>query len=161
MCHRSDGRDCPNRASSTPAGDRKSPTTDTDTSERRQHNRYRLAIPAYLRPIPGEPVVPVRTTNLSTGGFICLTAHPLEIGWVMHVRVQLTPHEALDCQAQIVRVMEPAEPDPAGGSLVAFRFMDLPETKERQIDRAITILGADDDQTDVPQGYRSPPKAAR
>jgi c-di-GMP-binding flagellar brake protein YcgR len=140
---------------------REGSNTDTNPIERRQHNRFGLAIPAYLRPIPGRPVVPVRTTNLSMGGFICLTAAPLEIGWVMHVRVQLTPHEALDCQAQIVRVSEPDDNDPAHGSLVAFRFIDLTEARERQIDRALRILGDDVDQTGVPQAYRSRPNAAR
>jgi c-di-GMP-binding flagellar brake protein YcgR len=141
-------------------GTRRGSTTDTNTIDRRQHSRYTLALPAYLRPIPDEPVVAVRTTNLSLGGFICLTSAPLEIGWVMHVRVQLTPHEALDCQAQIVRVIEPPEPDPAGASLVAFRFMDLSEAKERQISRALTILGDAVDQSGVPQAYRSRPPAA-
>jgi len=143
-----------------PAGPKGS-TTDTNTAERRQHHRYTLAIPAYLRPVPGEPVVPVRTTNLSLGGFICLTAAHLEIGWVMHVRVQLTPHDALDCQAQIVRVLEPPEPDPTHASLVAFRFMDLSDAKERQIAQALTFLGDDVDQSGVPQAYRSRPNAAR
>jgi hypothetical protein len=105
--------------------------------------------------------VPVRTTNLSLGGFICLTSAPLEFGWMMHVRVQLTPHEALDCQAQIVRVSEPDEDDPAHGSLVAFRFVDLTEAKEGQLGRALTDLGEDVDPTGVPEAYRSPSNTAR
>ena len=106
-------------------------------------------------------MVPVRTTNLSRGGFICLTSAPLEIGWMMHVRVQLTPHEALDCQAQIVRVSEPDEDDPAHGSLVAFRFVDLTEAKEDQLGRALTDLGEDVDPTGVPEAYRSRSNTAR
>jgi hypothetical protein len=100
-------------------------------------------------------VIPVRTTNLSRGGFLCLTGAPLELGTVLHARLQLTPHEALDCRAQVVRVDEPALVGGIEASVVALRFVDLAEAKEQQLERALSELGPDVDAADVPQAYRS------
>lgn len=132
--------------------------TDQNDVERRTHTRHTLAIPAYLQLSSETPVVPVRTTNLSHGGFVCLTSAALGVGTMLHVRLQLTPHEALDCMAQVVRVDDPLNPLPPGHwARVALRFVDLDEAKDRQIADALAVLGPDVDQTDVPTAYRSGP----
>jgi hypothetical protein len=100
-------------------------------------------------------VIPVQTTNLSRGGFLCLTSAPLELGTVLHTRMQLTPHEALDCRAQVVRVDEPALVGAIEASVVALRFMDLGEAREQQLEQALLELGADLDAANLPQAYRS------
>jgi c-di-GMP-binding flagellar brake protein YcgR len=101
-------------------------------------------------------VVPVRTTNISQGGFLCLTNAALELGSVLHVRVQLSPHESLDCRAQVARVEDvPDQDPPTSAVLVAFRFVDLGDTREMQLQRALVELGADLDAAGVPNAYRS------
>ena len=103
-----------------------------------------------------QVVIPVRTTNISQGGFLCLTNAALELGTVLHVRVQLTPHESLDCRAQVARVDDLADADPPTSAvLVAFRFVDLGATRELQLQRALADLGADLDAAGVPHAYRS------
>ena len=138
-----------------PSASSEGSATDSDEADRRRHERFRLAIPAYLRPPGRDPVIPVRTTNLSRGGFLCLTGAALELGTVLHARLQLTPHEALDCRAQVVRVDEPSLVRGIEVSVVALRFMDLAEAKQQQLERALVELGADPDAADVPQAYRS------
>jgi hypothetical protein len=97
----------------------------------------------------------VRTTNISRGGFLCLTNAPLELGTVVDARIQLTPHEALDCMAQVVRVDEPAERGAITANVVALRFMDLVRDSERKLARALAALGEDADEAGVPDAYRS------
>jgi hypothetical protein len=99
--------------------------------------------------------MPVRTTNISTGGFHCLTSAALEVGLVYHVKLQLTPHDALDCRAQVVRVDESDPSDPAHRHIVAFRFLDLSESMEDGIREALAALGADTDPTAIPTAWRS------
>ncbi len=101
-------------------------------------------------------VVPVRTTNISQGGFLCLTNAALELGAVLHVRVQFYPHESLDCRAQVTRVQDlPDQDPPTSAALVAFRFVDLGDVREHQLERALAELGEDVDGAGVPQAYRS------
>ncbi len=102
----------------------------------------------------------MRTTNISRGGFVCLTSAPLEVGGVFRVEVQLTPHEALDCRAQVVRVDELSSSPRLTQHLVAFRFVDLCETEDRQIREAVEALGEDTDPAAVPTAYRSDTAAA-
>ena len=104
-------------------------------------------------------VVPVRTTNISRGGFLCLTNAPLELGTVLHARVQLSPHEALDCNAQVVRVSESAGAKAGEGLQVALRFVDLGEAGEGKLADALELLGDDVDHDGVPAAYRSKPAA--
>jgi c-di-GMP-binding flagellar brake protein YcgR len=104
---------------------------------------------------PESPVVPVRTTNISLGGFVCLTSAALEVGTVLQAKLQLTPHEALDTKAQVVRVDDPPDAPPGHWARVALRFVDLNEARERQIADALAVLGADVDPTGVPKAYRS------
>ncbi len=100
-------------------------------------------------------LVPVRTTNISEGGFLCLTNAALELGMVLEVRVQLSPHESLDCRAQVARVDELPQDPPTSATLVAFRFVDLACGCEEQLRRALGELGVDLDTTGIPQAYRS------
>ena len=103
-----------------------------------------------------EPaLLAVRTTNISRGGFVCLTSAPLEVGGVLRVQVQLTPHDALDCRAQVVRVDELDSSPRRAQHLVAFRFVDLCDGEERQVLEAIEALGADTDPAAGPKAYRS------
>ena len=135
--------------------------TETDAEDRRQHERYRLGIPAYLHVAPDVPVCAVRTTNISAGGFRCLTDAVLELGWVVYARLQLNPHEALTCRAQVIRVEEPADRPHGKWLIVAFRFVDLGEARERQLMAALKALGGDIDPTDGPKAVTTRPHTAR
>jgi hypothetical protein len=129
----------------------RAPATDAEGADRRSHQRFTLAIPAYLQ-MPGDgSLLAVRTTNISKGGLVCLTSARLELGIVVRVSVQLTPHEALDCRAQVVRMDELGTSPRHSQNLVAFRFVDLREADEGQIAEALLALGDDTDPSTGPE----------
>ena len=79
------------------------PETWTSAS-RRANSRTPLAIPAYLHPADEGMVVPVRTTNISVGGFHCVTDLAVNVGSEMGVSLMLSPTEPFECRAQVVRI---------------------------------------------------------
>jgi hypothetical protein len=74
---------------------------------------------------------------------------------VLRARVQLTPHEALDCRAQVIRVDELDASSRSSQHLIAFRFVDLCADEDRQIIEAIEALGDDTNATSEPEAFRS------
>lgn len=116
---------------------------------RRSNGRARLAIPAYLHPDAEGSVVPARTTNLSVGGFHCVTALPISVGRQLDVSLMLTPTSSFDCRAQVVRLNDDPD-DPSRHQLqVAFRFVDLSAAEEALVAEALAAL---DDETDATAG---------
>lgn len=122
---------------------------------RRSNSRVALAIPAYLHPDYEGTVVPARTTNISVGGFHCVTNLPVAVGNQMEVSLMLTPTDPFDCRAQVVRLSE--DPDePTGRHVVAaFRFVDLDAEDEARIAEALAALSDETDPTAVPLAWRS------
>ena len=126
-----------------------------ESHSRRANGRARLAIPAYLRPDTAGSVVPARTTNLSIGGFHCVTDLPVSVGRQFDVSLMLTPTSAFDCRAQVVRLSEDPE-DPSRRRLqVAFRFVDLTAAEEALIAEALAALDDETDATAVPASWHS------
>ncbi len=124
------------------------------TSSRRANGRVPLAIPGYLHPAEGM-VVPVRTTNISVGGFHCVTDLAVSIGHEMPVSLMLTPTEPFECRAQVVRIDDdPADPS-LRQSVVAFRFVDLRVADDARIAAALADLGDDTDSVAIPTAWRS------
>jgi hypothetical protein len=122
---------------------------------RRLHSRVRLAIPAYLREEADGTVASARTTNLSVGGFHCITSLPISVGRQLSVSLMLTPTTALDCQAQVVRLDEDPD-DPDHRRLVAaFRFVDLTPADEARVAEALIALSEETDATAVPVAWRN------
>jgi hypothetical protein len=122
---------------------------------RRANGRARLAIPAYLRPHAEGSVVPARTTNLSVGGFHCVTDLPVSVGHQFDVSLMLTPTSALDCRAQVVRLSDDPEDPSRGQLLVAFRFVDLTTAEEALVAEALAALDDETDATAVPASWHS------
>jgi len=120
---------------------------------RRANGRVGLAIPAYLR--PDGWVVPARTTNISVGGFHCITDHPVSVGHQMAVSLMLTPTSTFECRAQVIRLTDDAD-DPSHRQLVvAFRFVDLTPDDEACIAEALAALADETDPNAVPAAWRS------
>lgn len=106
----------------------------------RSHGRMALAIPAYLRRDNGEGVVAARTTNVSVGGFQCVTDLPVELGERLRTTLLLSPVSSFDCLAQVVR-LEDDPHDPSQRKLsVALRFLELSETEQARIAAAVAVL---------------------
>jgi hypothetical protein len=121
---------------------------------RRANSRAVLAIPAYIRPDFEGTAVPARTTNISVGGFHCITSLPISVGTQMDVTLLLTPTDPFECRAQVVRLSDDPE-DPNGRRLqVAFRFVDLDSTGEARIAEALAALSDETDPTAVPVAWR-------
>jgi hypothetical protein len=122
---------------------------------RRSNSRLGLAIPAYLHPDFEGTVVPARTTNLSVGGFHCLTDLPVSVGNNMDVSLMFTPTEAFDCRAQVVRLSDDPD-DPSHRQIqVAFRFIDLTVADEARVAEALAALEGETDATAIPSAWRS------
>jgi hypothetical protein len=120
---------------------------------RRTNGRVGLAIPAYLR--PDGWVVPARTTNISVGGFHCVTDHPVEVGFQMAVSLMLTPTSTFECRAQVIRLTDDPD-DPSHRQLVvAFRFLDLSVDDQALIADALAALDDDTDPTAVPDAWQT------
>ena len=125
------------------------------SNSRRANSRVRLAIPAYLRPDDEGTVVPARTTNISVGGFHCVTDLPISVGHKMAVSLMLTPTSALDCRAQVVRLNDDPD-DPSHRQLVvAFRFVDLSAAEEALVAEALVALSDETDASAVPVAWHS------
>ena len=123
---------------------------------RRSNSRVALAIPAYLHPDYEGTVVPARTTNISVGGFHCVTNLPVAVGNQMEVVLMLTPTDPFECRAQVVRLSEDPE-DPTGRHVVvAFRFVDLDVANEGRIAEALIALNDETDPTAVPAAWHRP-----
>ena len=122
---------------------------------RRANGRARLAIPVYLRHDAEDSVVSARTTNLSVGGFHCVTDLPVSVGRQLNVSLMLTPTSSFDCRAQVVRLGDDPE-DPSGRQLlVAFRFVDLTAAEEALVAEALAALDDETDATAVPASWHS------
>jgi hypothetical protein len=123
---------------------------------RRANSRMSLAIPAYLHPDFEGTVVPARTTNISVGGFHCVTDLPVAVGNQMEVSLMLSPTDPFECRAQVVRLDDDAG-DPSGRHMVAaFRFVDLDAEAEGRIAEALIALNDDTDPTAVPAPWHRP-----
>lgn len=123
---------------------------------RRSNSRVALAIPAYLHPDYEGTVVPARTTNISVGGFHCVTDLPVAVGNQMEVSLMLTPTDPFQCRAQVVRLTEDAD-DPTGRHVVvAFRFVDLDAAGEGRIAEALIALNDETDPSAVPAAWHRP-----
>jgi PilZ domain len=123
---------------------------------RRSNSRMALPIPAYLHPDYEGTVVPARTTNISVGGFHCVTDLPIAVGNQMEVAIMLTPTEPFECRAQVVRLEDDVD-DPSGHRMVAaFRFVDLDAEGEGRIAEALIALSDETDPTAVPAPWRRP-----
>jgi hypothetical protein len=123
------------------------------SDSRRANSRARLAIPAYLRPDGDGMVVPARTTNISVGGFHCVTALPISVGHQLAVSLMLTPTSSFDCRAQVVRLNDDPD-DPAHRQVVvAFRFVDLTASDEARVAEALVALDDETDSTAVPVAW--------
>jgi len=128
---------------------------------RRVNGRARLAIPAYLRTETDGTVASAQTTNVSVGGFHCVTALPLSVGDELEVSLMFKPTDAFECRAQVVRLNEDAS-DPLGLRLVAaFRFVDLSEAGEACVAEALAALRGETDPAAVPTAYRTKRDRAR
>jgi PilZ domain len=122
---------------------------------RRANGRVALAIPAYLRPDTDGTVASARTTNISVGGFHCITDLPISVGHQLAVSLMLTPTSALECRAQVVRLSDDPD-DPSRRRLVAaFRFVDLTAADEARVAEALAALGDETDATAVPVAWHS------
>ena len=122
---------------------------------RRANSRVALAIPAYLRPDGDHTVASARTTNISLGGFHCITDLPIAVGNELTVSLMLTPLSALECRAQVVRISEDLD-EPAHRQMVAaFRFVDLPLAAEARVAEALAALTGETDPASVPAAWRS------
>jgi hypothetical protein len=128
------------------------PATWTSSS-RRANGRVRLAIPAYLRPDTDGTVASARTTNISVGGFHCITDLPVSVGDQMAVSLMFTPTDSFECRAQIVRLSDDPD-DPTHHRLVAaLRFVDLTAADEVRVAEALTALSTDTDATALPLAW--------
>ena len=120
---------------------------------RRANGRVGLAIPAYLR--PDGRVVPARTTNISVGGFHCITDHPMSVGLQMAVSLMLTPMSTFECQAQVIRLADNPDDPSRRQFVVAFRFLDLTVDDQARIAEALAALSDDTDPDAVPAAWQS------
>jgi hypothetical protein len=123
---------------------------------RRANGRIDLAIPAYLHSNDIEgAVASARTTNISVGGFHCLTDLPIFVGYQMAVSLMLTPTSPFECRAQVVRISEDPD-DPTRRQMVAaFRFVDLSVADEARIAEALVALANETDPEAVPVAWRT------
>lgn len=123
------------------------------TCSRRTNSRVRLAIPAYLRPDSDVIVASAQTTNISVGGFHCVTSLPLCVGDQLSVSLMFTPTDAFECRAQVVRLTDDAD-DPMHIRVVAaLRFIDLAAADECRVAEALTALSTETDATAVPVAW--------
>ncbi|HEX7590976.1 MAG TPA: PilZ domain-containing protein [Candidatus Limnocylindrales bacterium] len=125
------------------------------TYSRRANSRVALAIPAYLHPDHEGTAIPARTTNISVGGFHCITNLPISVGNQIEVSLLLTPTDSFDCRAQVVRLTEDPDDPNHRQLVVAFRFVDLDATGEARIAEALAALNEETDPTVVPIAWRS------
>jgi hypothetical protein len=128
---------------------------------RRANSRLPLAIPGYLRPTSDGVVVPVRTTNISVGGFHCVTDFPLSVGHEMAASLMLTPRDSFDCHAQVVRISDDPDDPSHTQLLVAFRFVDLSVADDVRIAAALAGLGEETDPNAVPEAWHGPQATGR
>lgn len=127
----------------------------------RAHSRSRLAIPVHLRPEGGASPVLVRTTDVSVGGFSCLSDTPVSVGQRLPVTVLLTPAQSFDCQAEVVR-MDSNPDDPSSQQVVlSLRFLELTEDGQATLAAALSTLADDVDADSVPRAWRSAEVVAR
>lgn len=122
---------------------------------RRANGRATLALPAYLRPEGDEAVASARTTNISVGGFHCLTNLPIAVGDQLAVSLMLTPTSPLDCKAQVVRISEDTDDATDRQMLAAFRFIDLSLADEARVAEALAALTDEIDRSAQPAAWRS------
>ncbi|HEX7490609.1 MAG TPA: PilZ domain-containing protein [Candidatus Limnocylindrales bacterium] len=120
------------------------------THSRRSNSRVGLAIPAYLYFGEEGSAAAARTTNLSVGGFRCVTNLPISVGHQMEVSLLLTPTDPFRCRAQVVRLNDDPEDLSHHRQEVAFRFVDLGTADEARIAEALTALCDETDPTAVP-----------
>jgi len=126
-----------------------------ESRSRRANGRARLAIPAYLRPNAEGSVVPARTTNLSVGGFHCVTDLPISVGRQLDVSLMLTPTSPFECRAQVVRLNDDPDEPSRHQLQVAFRFVDLTAADEALVAEALAALDEETDATAGPAAWNS------
>jgi hypothetical protein len=123
------------------------------THSRRTNSRLRLAIPAYLRPDSDATVASAQTTNISVGGFHCVTGLPLCVGDQLSVSLMLTPTEAFECRAQVVRLSDNPNDTMHLRVVAALRFVDLTPADECRVAEALTALSSETDATAGPVAW--------
>jgi hypothetical protein len=124
------------------------------SGSRRGSGRVGLAIPAYLHP-SGDAVVPARTTNLSVGGFHCVTDLAISVGHQMPVSLMFTPTDSFDCLAQVVRLSDDPDDPWHRQLIVAFRFVNLSTDDEARVAEALVALADETDAGAVPAAWQS------
>jgi hypothetical protein len=124
------------------------------SASRRANGRVGLAIPAYLH-TAGDSVVSARTTNLSAGGFNCVTDLSISVGHQMRVSLMFTPTESFDCLAQVVRLSDDPDDPWHRQLIVAFRFLNLSVDDEAQVAEALAALADETDAGAVPAAWQS------
>jgi hypothetical protein len=122
---------------------------------RRANDRVALAIPAYLRPDADGTVAAARTTNISVGGFHCVTDLPIAVGHQMTVSIMLSPTEPFECRAQVVRLSDDPDDSSHRQLVVAFRFVDLTAADEARVAEALAALADETDPSAVPAAWHS------
>ena len=122
---------------------------------RRANDRVALAIPAYLRPDADGTVAAARTTNISVGGFHCVTDLPIAVGHQMTVSIMLSPTEPFECRAQVVRLSDDPDDSSHRQLVVAFRFVDLTAADEARVAEALAALADETDPSAVPVAWHS------
>ena len=123
------------------------------SGSRRGNGRVGLAIPAYLH-TAGNSVVPARTTNLSVGGFHCVTDLPISVGHQMRVSLMFTPTSSFDCLAQVVRLSDDPDDSWHHQLVVAFRFVNLSADDEARVAEALAALAGETDAGAVPAAWQ-------
>ena len=123
------------------------------SSSRRRNTRVGLAIPAYLH-TAGSSVVPARTTNLSVGGFHCVTDLPVSVGHQLSVSLMFTPTTSFDCLAQVVRLSDDPDDPWHRRIIVAFRFVNLSVNDEARVAEALAALADETDAGEVPAAWQ-------
>jgi hypothetical protein len=118
------------------------------------YGRIGLAIPAYLHPSE-DSVMPARTTDLSVGGFHCVTDMPISVGHQMSVSLMFTPTESFDCLAQVVRLSDDPDDPWHRQLIVAFRFINLSADDEVRVAEALAALAGETDAGEVPAAWQS------
>jgi hypothetical protein len=124
------------------------------SSSRRGNTRVGLAIPAYLH-TTGDSVVSARTTNLSVGGFHCVTDLPVSVGHQLSVSLMFTPTSSFDCLAQVVRLSDDPDDPWHRRIIVAFRFVNLSIDDEARVAEAVSALADETDAGAVPAAWQS------
>ena len=98
------------------------------SDERREFTRIDTALIGKFSPL-ADQAHPLTTRNVSEGGILFTSPHPMAVGSMMQVHLGLPPGgQTLECVVRVVRVVE----EPAGYE-VAARFLHMSRLHERRL----------------------------